>query len=174
MTRSTMRSTIRNTDRYAWLMYVCCINLEPMRIGGVKSEVRILGTESRQGVVLLTPMEAVENGDRFFEARAVLSIPNAAWFDFYCYTLAFSRLCLAMKFCAVLQRNWQDCHQMQYAVMSRDWDRQCPCRHMQALRMSLSEGLLLVMFFRWASGFSVNRAPKRFHKILPYPASKNG
>ena len=45
---------------------VCCINLEPMRIGSVKSEVRILGTESRQGVVLLTPMEAVENGDRFF------------------------------------------------------------------------------------------------------------
>ena len=45
---------------------VCCINLEPMRIGSVKSEVRILGTESRQGVVLLTPMEAVENGDRVF------------------------------------------------------------------------------------------------------------
>lgn len=45
---------------------VCCINLEPMRIGSVKSEVRILGTESRQGVVLLTPMEAVKNGDRVF------------------------------------------------------------------------------------------------------------
>ncbi len=45
---------------------VCYINLEPMHIGSVKSEVLILGTESRQGVMLLTPMEAVENGDRVF------------------------------------------------------------------------------------------------------------
>jgi tRNA-binding protein len=45
---------------------ICCINLEPMHIGSVKSEVRILGTESLQGVVLLTPMEKVNNGDRIF------------------------------------------------------------------------------------------------------------
>lgn len=45
---------------------VCCVNLEPMHIGSVKSEVRILGTDSKQGVVLLAPMEAVENGDRIF------------------------------------------------------------------------------------------------------------
>lgn len=45
---------------------VCCINLEPMRIGSVKSEVRILGSESQQGVVLLTPTEKVKNGDRIF------------------------------------------------------------------------------------------------------------
>lgn len=45
---------------------VCCVNLEPMRIGSVKSEVRILGTDSTQGVVLLTPMEAVQNGDKVF------------------------------------------------------------------------------------------------------------
>lgn len=45
---------------------VCCVNLEPMHIGSVKSEVRILGTDSRQGVVLLTPIETVENGDRIF------------------------------------------------------------------------------------------------------------
>ena len=42
------------------------VNLEPMRIGSVKSEVRILGTDSSQGVVLLTPMEAVQNGDKVF------------------------------------------------------------------------------------------------------------
>ena len=35
-------------------------------VGSVKSEVRILGTDSKQGVVLLTPMEPVENGDRVF------------------------------------------------------------------------------------------------------------
>lgn len=45
---------------------ICCVNLEPMHIGSVKSEVRILGTDSRQGVVLLTPTETVENGDRVF------------------------------------------------------------------------------------------------------------
>ena len=45
---------------------ICCVNLEPMHIGSVKSEVRILGTESSQGCVLLMPMEAVENGDRIF------------------------------------------------------------------------------------------------------------
>ena len=45
---------------------ICCINLTPMHIGSVKSEVRILGTESEQGVVLLTPMETVKNGDRVF------------------------------------------------------------------------------------------------------------
>ena len=45
---------------------ICCVNLEPMHIGSVKSEVRILGTDSKQGVVLLTPMEPVENGDPVF------------------------------------------------------------------------------------------------------------
>ena len=30
--------------------------LEPMHIGSVKSEVRILGSDSKQGVVLLCPM----------------------------------------------------------------------------------------------------------------------
>ncbi|MBR0396943.1 MAG: tRNA-binding protein [Eubacterium sp.] len=45
---------------------VCCVNLAPMHIGSVKSEVRIMGTESEQGVVLLTTMESVRNGNRIF------------------------------------------------------------------------------------------------------------
>ena len=45
---------------------VCCVNLTPMHIGSVKSEVRILGTESEQGVVLLRPTGQVKNGDRIF------------------------------------------------------------------------------------------------------------
>lgn len=45
---------------------VCCVNLAPMHIGSVKSEVRILGSESEQGVVLLTLSEKVKNGDRVF------------------------------------------------------------------------------------------------------------
>ena len=45
---------------------ICCTNLPPMHIGSVKSEVRILGTNSKQGVVLLTPTEKVSNGDIVF------------------------------------------------------------------------------------------------------------
>lgn len=45
---------------------VCCVNLTPMRIGSVKSEVRILGSESEQGVVLMVPTETVKNGDKIF------------------------------------------------------------------------------------------------------------
>ena len=43
---------------------ICCVNLTPMHIGSVKSEVRMLGTESEQGVVLLMPTEPVKNGDK--------------------------------------------------------------------------------------------------------------
>ena len=39
---------------------VCCVNLPPMHIGSAKSEVRILGTDSAQGVVLLQPQQPVE------------------------------------------------------------------------------------------------------------------
>ncbi|MBQ3646930.1 MAG: tRNA-binding protein [Synergistaceae bacterium] len=45
---------------------ICCVNLTPIHIGSVKSEVRILGTESEQGVVLLRPSEPVKNGDKVF------------------------------------------------------------------------------------------------------------
>jgi tRNA-binding protein len=37
-----------------------------MHIGSVKSEVRILGSDSQQGVVLLQLSEKVKNGDRIF------------------------------------------------------------------------------------------------------------
>ena len=45
---------------------VCCVNLTPMHIGSVKSEVRILGSDSAQGVVLLRPDKEVKNGDKVF------------------------------------------------------------------------------------------------------------
>ena len=45
---------------------VFCVNLKPMHIGSVKSEVRILGSESDGGVVLLQPSMMVKNGDRIF------------------------------------------------------------------------------------------------------------
>ena len=45
---------------------VCCVNLQPMHIGSVKSEVRIRGSDSEQGGVLLRPTQEVKNGDRIF------------------------------------------------------------------------------------------------------------
>ncbi len=45
---------------------ICCTNLSPIHIGDITSKVRILGTDSEQGVVLLTPSEKVKNGDRIF------------------------------------------------------------------------------------------------------------
>lgn len=45
---------------------VCCVNLQPMHIGSIKSEVRILGSDSSQGVVLLQLDREVKNGDKVF------------------------------------------------------------------------------------------------------------
>lgn len=45
---------------------ICCVNLTPMHIGSVKSEVRILGSDSEIGVVLLELGHKVKNGDRIF------------------------------------------------------------------------------------------------------------
>ena len=47
---------------------VCCVNLQPMHIGSVKSEVRILGSDSEQGVVLLRPTQTV----RYYKNKVIL------------------------------------------------------------------------------------------------------
>lgn len=65
-TSSAQITEVYSPEELVGKQVVCCINLEPMRIGSVKSEVRILGSESEQGVVLLTPTEKVKNGDRIF------------------------------------------------------------------------------------------------------------
>ncbi|MDO4307342.1 MAG: tRNA-binding protein [Eubacteriales bacterium] len=65
-TSSAQITEVYTPEELVGRQVVCCINLEPMRIGSVKSEVRILGSESEQGVVLLVPTENVKNGDRIF------------------------------------------------------------------------------------------------------------
>lgn len=45
---------------------LCVVNFSPMHIGSVRSEVRILGTDSEDGVVLLSTERPVKNGDRVF------------------------------------------------------------------------------------------------------------
>ena len=63
---SAQITTIYRPEDLIGKQVICCVNLEPMHIGSVKSEVRILGTKSAQGVVLLRPTEAVKNGDKVF------------------------------------------------------------------------------------------------------------
>ena len=45
---------------------VVVTNFEPMRIADVKSEVRILGADTKDGCVILNPERKVENGSKIF------------------------------------------------------------------------------------------------------------
>lgn len=63
---SAQITTLYKPEDLIGTQVICCVNLTPIHIGSVKSEVRILGTDSEQGVVLLRPSEQVKNGDRVF------------------------------------------------------------------------------------------------------------
>ena len=63
---SAQITTLYKPEDLIGTQVICCVNLTPIHIGSVKSEVRILGTESEQGVVLLRPTEPVKNGDKVF------------------------------------------------------------------------------------------------------------
>ncbi len=63
---SAQITTLYTPEELLGKQVVCCVNLQPMHIGSVKSEVRILGSDSEQGVVLLRPTQEVKNGDRVF------------------------------------------------------------------------------------------------------------
>ena len=71
---SAQITELYTTEELVGKQVLCCVNLPPMHSASVKSEVRILGTESKQGVVLLTTMEKVENGDRVYYWTAFLNI----------------------------------------------------------------------------------------------------
>lgn len=43
---------------------LCVVNFPPRQVANFMSEVLVLGTYSAQGVVLITPDQAVSNGDR--------------------------------------------------------------------------------------------------------------
>ena len=65
-TSSAQITDLYNPEQLIGRQAVFCVNLKPMHIGSVKSEVRILGSESTGGVVLLQPSMQVKNGDRIF------------------------------------------------------------------------------------------------------------
>ena len=45
---------------------VCVCNFEPMRIGDVKSEIRILGSDTDKGCIILTSVSPVKNGSKIY------------------------------------------------------------------------------------------------------------
>ena len=63
---SAQITTLYKPEGLIGTQVICCVNLTPIHIGSVKSEVRVLGTESEQGVVLLRPTEIVKIGDKVF------------------------------------------------------------------------------------------------------------
>ena len=63
---SAQITTLYTPEELLGKQVVCCVNLQPMHIGSMKSEVRILGSDSEQGVVLLRPTQTVKNGDKVF------------------------------------------------------------------------------------------------------------
>lgn len=65
-TTSAQITDLYTPDDLLGRQVICCTNLPPMHIGSVKSEVRILGTDSERGCVLLQPSMAVKNGDKVF------------------------------------------------------------------------------------------------------------
>lgn len=67
----TRKSSAQITDLYKpedliGKQVIGCVNLSPLHIGDVTSEVRVLGTDSPEGVVLLIPDRPVHNGDKVF------------------------------------------------------------------------------------------------------------
>lgn len=45
---------------------ICVCNFEPIHIGDVKSEVRILGSDTEAGCILLTSATKVKNGSKIY------------------------------------------------------------------------------------------------------------
>lgn len=62
-------SSAQITDNYSLekligMQIIAVINFPPRQVASVMSEVLILGSDSKQGIVLLHPTQNVDNGDR--------------------------------------------------------------------------------------------------------------
>lgn len=64
--KSSAQITNYEPDYLIGKQVVCVCNFEPIRIGDVKSEVRILGSDTPDGCILLTSISKVENGSKIF------------------------------------------------------------------------------------------------------------
>ena len=63
---SAQITDLYSMDELIGKQVIVVTNLEPMRIADVKSEVRILGADTKEGCVILNPERKVENGSKIF------------------------------------------------------------------------------------------------------------
>jgi len=63
-TSSAQITKCYETEELIGKQIVAVVNFPPRQIADVKSEVLVLGSDSKQGVVLLRPTLEVENGDK--------------------------------------------------------------------------------------------------------------
>lgn len=63
---SAQITDLYSVDDLVGRQVVAVMNFTPIRIADVKSEVRVLGAETPDGCVLLTPEREVANGSRIF------------------------------------------------------------------------------------------------------------
>ena len=63
-TSSAQLTTLYRPEDLIGRQVICVTNFPPRQVANVMSEVLILGTDSKQGTVLLAPSEPVENGDQ--------------------------------------------------------------------------------------------------------------
>lgn len=65
-TSSAQLTEIYKEDDLLNRQVIAVVNFPPRQVASVMSEVLVLGTDSKQGIVLLKPSEEVNNGDRIF------------------------------------------------------------------------------------------------------------
>lgn len=65
-TSSAQLTKLYKEEDLVGMQVVAVINFPPRQVADVKSEALILGTDSKQGIVLLKPARHVKNGDRIF------------------------------------------------------------------------------------------------------------
>lgn len=65
-TSSSQLTDLYSVDDLVGRQVACCVNLAPIRVGGFLSEVRVLGMDTVDGVVLLGTDKKVNNGLKVF------------------------------------------------------------------------------------------------------------
>lgn len=63
---SAQITDLYSADELIGKQVIVVTNFAPIRIADVKSEVRVLGADTKEGCVLLSPERAVPNGNRIF------------------------------------------------------------------------------------------------------------
>lgn len=65
-TSSAQLTALYTAQQLPGMQVIAVVNFPPRQVAGVKSEVLVLGCNSKQGTVLLIPAETVGNGDRIY------------------------------------------------------------------------------------------------------------